>query len=275
MKMVHQSKRNKAVNQELLIVEKQETRMAQAAMKAKPVTWKTVLESRIPQKVYTGLESAFCKGFSLVFQQGRAVIEKGCRKEDIQADYAIQDFAVQLKGSRKELKKLHRQAKQADLINLAVTTVEGIGLGALGIGMPDIVLFLGTLLKGIYETALHYGFDYDSRQEQLLILKMMEVSLITGADWASKNSEVDEMLYQETAEVTDEDFQSQIKTTASAFAIDMLLLKFVQGLPVVGILGGAANPVYYRKVMNYVQLKYRKRYLLKQKGGVPFEDALQ
>ena len=103
MKVVHQSKRNKAVNQELLIVEKQEKRMAQAAMKAKPVTWKTALENKIPQKVYTGLESAFCKGFSLVFQQGRAVIEKGCRKEDIQADYAIQDFAVQVKGNRKEL----------------------------------------------------------------------------------------------------------------------------------------------------------------------------
>ena len=275
MKMVHQSKRNKAVNQELLIVEKQEKRMAQAAMKAKPAAWKTALENKIPQKVYTGLESAFCKGFSLVFQQGRTVIEKGCRKEDIQADYAIQDFAVQVKGNRKELRKLHKQAKQTDLINLAATTVEGIGLGALGIGMPDIVLFLGTLLKGIYETALHYGFDYASRQEQLLILKMMEVSLITGADWASKNSEVDEMLYQETAEATDEDFQSQIKATASAFAVDMLLLKFVQGLPVVGILGGAANPIYYRKVMNYVQLKYRKRYLLKQRGGVPFEDTLQ
>lgn len=272
---VHQSKRNKAVKQELLIVEKQEKRMAQAAMKSKPATWKTALESKIPQKVYTGLEGAFCKGFSLVFQQGRAVIEKSCRKEDIQADYAVQDFAVQVKGSRKELRKLHKQAKQTDLINLAATTVEGIGLGALGIGMPDIVLFLGTLLKGIYETALHYGFNYDSRQEQLLILKIMEVSLITGADWASKNSEVDEMLSQKAAEATDEDLRSQIKATASAFAMDMLLLKFVQGLPVVGILGGAANPIYYRKVMNYVQLKYRKRYLLNQKGGVPFEDTLQ
>ena len=42
----------------------------------------------------------------------------------------------------------------------------------------------------------------------------------------------------------------------------MLLLKFIQGLPVVGLIGGAANPVYYRKVMRYVQLKYHKRYLL-------------
>ena len=28
-----------------------------------------------------------------------------------------------------------------------------MGLGLLGIGLPDIVLFVGMLLKGVYETA--------------------------------------------------------------------------------------------------------------------------
>ena len=71
---VHQSKRNKAVKQELLLVEKQEKRMAQAAMKSKPATWKTALKSRIPQKVYTGLESAFCKRY-LLKQKGDVPFE--------------------------------------------------------------------------------------------------------------------------------------------------------------------------------------------------------
>ena len=53
-----------------------------------------------------------------------------------------------------------------------------------------------------------------------------------------------------------------MNATASAFALDMLLLKFIQGIPVIGLVGGAANPVYYKKVMQYVQLKYKKRYLL-------------
>ena len=165
-----------------------------------------------------------------------------------------------------------REAKQADLVNLAVTTVEGIGLGALGVGMPDVVLFLGNLLKGVYETALHYGFDYESRQEQMLILKMMKTALSTGADWTQGNAEVDQMLVLETVDITDEDFNSQLQETACAFAMDMLLLKFIQGLPVVGILGGAANPVYYSKVMKYVQLKYRKRYLLNQNDGMPVQE---
>jgi len=182
--------RESALRKELLTVKKQEKNMERAALKAKPAVWKKELESRIPEKVYTGLESAFCKGFGVVFDQGRAIIEKGYSKEDLQADHAIRDLAVQLKGGRKELKQMYRSAKQADFVNMAVTTAEGIGLGALGVGMPDIVLFLGNLLKGIYETALHYGFDYDSRQEQLLILTMMQTALSHGENWIRGNAAV-------------------------------------------------------------------------------------
>ena len=257
-------KKKIAIQKELQLVQKQENRLERAALQAKPITWKTELESKIPEKVYEGLESAFCKGFALVFNQGRKIIEKGYNKETIQADYAIRDFAVQRKGKRKELKQMRKAAGQSDFLNFAVTTVEGIGLGALGIGMPDIVLFISTLLKGIYETALNYGFDYESRQEQFLILKMMETAMNNGTDWTSKNKQVETLFEGNGNDVTEEEFHAQIKTTAAAFAMDMLLLKFIQGFPVVGILGGAANPVYYRRVMKYVQLKYRKQYFMKQ-----------
>ena len=91
-------------------------------------------------------------------------------------------------------------------------------------------------------------------------MKMMYASLQTGEAALEADKQVEEAL-SGCEEVTEEMLQTQIKLTASAFAMDMLLLKFVQGIPVVGILGGAANPVYYRKILRYVQLKYRKRYL--------------
>ena len=263
---MNQKRREAALAKELLAAEKQEKKMQQAALKAKPAVWKKELESHIPEKVYAGLESAFCKGFGLVFDHGRAIIEKSYNKEDVQADYAIRDFAVKLKGGRNELKQMHKSAKKSDLINMAVTTVEGVGLGALGVGMPDIVLFLGNLLKGIYTTALNYGYDYECRREQLLILKMMQTALSTGESWIQRNAEVEQMLEFETVDITDNLFKQQVKDTASAFAMDMLLLKFIQGLPIVGIIGGAANPVYYGKVMKYVQLIYRKRYLLSKRS---------
>ena len=264
---LNQKQRETALQKELLAVEKQETKMEQAALKAKPASWKKELENRIPEKVYTGLESAFCKGFGLIFDKGRTLIEKSYNKENVQDNYAIRDYAVRLKGGRKEFKQMHQNAKQSDFVNMAMTTVEGIGLGALGVGMPDIVLFLGNLLRGIYETALNYGFDYESRQEQLLILKMMQTALSTGESWVQRNAEVEEMLEFETVGIADEVFKEQMKDTASAFAMDMLLLKFIQGLPIVGMIGGAANPVYYNKVMKYVQLKYRKRYLQSKRSA--------
>lgn len=264
------AKRVKTIEKELKAVEKQERKLCKAALKAKPAPFKTAVENKIPQKVYFSLESAFSKGFSMVFSQGRGLIEKTYKKEKIQNDHAIRDYAVQLKGGRKELKQMRKSARRADSLNVVVTTAEGIALGALGIGMPDIVLFLSTLLRGIYETALNYGFDYESRTEQYLILKMMAASLTYGEAWEEENDEVDELMLERDLTVTEDALNTQLKQTSSVFAMDMLLIKFIQGLPIVGIIGGAANPIYYNRVLQYVQLKYRKRYLLKQKES--FEE---
>ena len=155
-----------------------------------------------------------------------------------------------------------KSAKRSHARNMAMTTVEGIGLGALGIGMPDIVLFISAILRGVYETALNYGYDYISREEQMLILKMMAASLSEGENWQTRSEEIDDLLAGGECDTSKEAYQAQLQDTAAMFAVDMLLLKFIQGLPIVGILGGAANPFYYNKVMRYVQLKYNKRYLL-------------
>lgn len=261
------AKRVKVIEKELRSVEKQEKKLQKAALNAKAAPLKTALENKIPQKVYFGLESTFSKGFSMVFSQGRAIIEKTYKKETIQNNHSIRDYAVQLKGGRRELKQMHKSAKRSDSLNIVVTTAEGIALGALGIGMPDIVLFLTTLLRGIYETALNYGYDYESRTEQYIILKMMAASLTYGESWIEENEEVESLMMEKNLTVTEDALNTQLRQTASVFAMDMLLIKFIQGLPLVGIIGGAANPIYYNRVMNYVQLKYRKRYLLKQYGG--------
>lgn len=256
-----EKKRRALLEKEILSLEKREAKMKSIAAKATPPGWKTGLESHIPAKIYQGLESAFAKAFALVFEKGRNLIEHSYNRENIQQNHSIRNYAIRVKGGRRELKAIQKGAGQSNLLNLTVTTAEGIGLGALGIGMPDIVLFLTTLLRGIYETALNYGFTYDTKQEQYYILKMMETSLATGESWARLNDEINKLMCG-SVEVTEEEFQSQLRKTASAFAMDMLLLKFIQGLPIVGMVGGAANPFYYNKVMRYVQLKYNKQYLL-------------
>ena len=199
-----------------------------------------------------------------MFDKGRKLIELTYKKEQLQNDHILRDREVQTKGSRKDWKQMRKSAMRSDSLNMAATTAEGVALGALGVGMPDIVLFLATLLKGIYETAIHYGFEYESIGEQYLILKMMSASLKSGDYWKWDNKAVDKLLESELPEISEEMFREQIRRTAADFAMDMLLLKFIQGMPVVGFLGGAANPVYYQKIMRYIQLKYKKRYLMKR-----------
>lgn len=273
-----------ALSRELRKVEKKERSLQNSAMHTREQKWRQALEDKVPDKVYENLQKAFCKAFELVFEKGTVVIEKSYQKEEIQDDHKIQNFAFELKANQKSLKKLRKAAGTSRLINTAFTTVEGIGLGAFGIGLPDIVLFISVLLRGIYEMSLRYGFDYDTAEERLFILKLMEAAMLREDEWVSANHSVDRMLFsfvekvagesengrqempEEAGQILDGEelsvLREQIRRTADIFAVDMLLLKFVQGLPVAGIIGGAGNPLYYNKVMKYVEVKYRKRYLL-------------
>lgn len=251
-----------AIEKELKAVKRQEAALHHAAVTSKVPEWKLSLMDKIPQKVSENLEKAFCKAFAAVFEKGSNMIEKTYHPDTIRKDFAIREFAFQVRSDRKSLKKIQGDAKAANRRNLAITSVEGIGLGAFGIGLPDLVVFVGVLLKGIYEVALRYGFDYDSQKEQYFILKLMETSILKGKEWEDANAVIDRWISGETAvSFRKEEVNEQLNRTAGVFAADMLLFKFIQGLPVAGVIGGAGNPFYYKKVLTYAELKYRKRYL--------------
>ena len=44
------AKRDKAISKELLAIEKQEKKLEQSALKARPAAWKSLLESKIPAR---------------------------------------------------------------------------------------------------------------------------------------------------------------------------------------------------------------------------------
>ena len=43
--------------------------------------------------------------------------------------------------------------------------------------------------------------------------------------------------------------------------LDHLYLKFVQGIPVVGVVGGLSDMVYQKKISDYAAIKYKRRFL--------------
>lgn len=222
------------------------------------------LEEKIPEKLEETLNTAFIKAFDLVFEKGTGLIEKTYNKDQQKTDYQVREYAAGLKESRKTVKAFGRQSQGTRMKNLMISGVEGVGLGLLGIGLPDIPLFTAVILKSVYEIALSYGFEYESEKEQWFILKMIETALKKGEELERNNSLLNAWIDQNGIGETVKGRKEQSKETAAALAEALLYMKFLQGIPVVGIAGGAADTAYLKKITDYAELKYKRRFLRKK-----------
>ncbi|MGX8774480.1 MAG: EcsC family protein [Bacillota bacterium] len=134
-----------ACEKELKYIAKQERKLQKQAM-ASEKTWKKAIESVIPEKIYVNLRAAFATAFNIIFEKGVDVIEKTYSKERLLKDFESQDLAVDDIQTRRELRKFRSSVSSSKRWKSIITTAEGVGLGVLGIGLPDIVLFLGFIL---------------------------------------------------------------------------------------------------------------------------------
>ena len=160
--------------------------------------------------------------------------------------------------------------------NLAITSVEGVGFGLAGMGIPDIPIFVSVMLKSIYEIAISYGFSYTSPKEKLFILKMIDTSLQSGDILRKKDEEINCLIerYQQAELerdkeddmelfVTELQIKRQIDHSSLALSKELLYGKFVQGATIVGVVGGVADYTCLKKITDYVTLKYKRRFLLR------------
>ncbi|MBQ9990229.1 MAG: EcsC family protein [Lachnospiraceae bacterium] len=218
-----------------------------------------LLGKKVPANLQNTLDSAFSKAFYLIFEKGTRIIEKTYKREDLEKTYQINEFAVQIRGNRKSLKEFSKRAMGAGNVNLLISGVSGVGLGVLGIGLPDIVLFTGLMIKSIYEIALNYGFDYQEEKEKRFILLLIQGALSYGNELERINIEVNHYI-KNGSYYKDVDIESCIKETAGYLSRELLYMKFLQGIPIVGAAGGVQDAIYMRQVVKYAEMKYRRRF---------------
>lgn len=207
-----------------------------------------LLDEKIPAGLQNTLENAFAAGFKFIYSQGSDYIKKTYSQKSIE------------KSEDKS-----QEAKKRLYTDMGITLTEGAGLGVVGMGLVDIPIFIGVLLRNIYQIGEVYGFDCDSKAENLYALKLIEAALIRGRDAEDVNDELDEL----SRKIDEEGFvyyglmDDQIKRSAVALSDDMLYMKFVQKIPIVGAVGGYKNFRCMKKVGEYAEIKYHKRNLLK------------
>lgn len=219
-----------------------------------------ILAEKVPDKLQETLDAAFAKAFETIFEKGTGIIEKTYKKDDLEHQYQVNAFAADLKENKKTLRRFSKQAGTASTKNLLLTSVEGIGMGAFGVGLPDIPVFVGVVLKSIYEVALHYGYRYDTPEEKYFILKIIETSLSHGQALMKDNAALNGFI-QKPQLPEDFHMSAQIAATSATMSKALLYMKFLQGIPVVGAVGGAYNTVYLQQILKYAKLKYQRRFL--------------
>lgn len=244
----------------------------------KTTKWMRLAQKKMPDTLQSTLESGFNKAFVMVFEKGAALIEKTYNKDKQESMFKENERALDSQEfTAKSVKKFERQAKRTIYKNLAITSVEGVGMGLAGVGIPDIPIFVSVLLKSIYEIAISYGFSYTSEKEKLFILKIIEAALKSGDFLRKKNEEVDKLIERyykeevmpEQVGETDEfvvelQIMRQIDRSAEALSRELLYGKFVQGMTFVGVIGGTADFTCLKRVTDYAALKYKRRFLLRQ-----------
>lgn len=245
----------------------------------KTAKWVKFVEKKVPTTLQNTLETAFNKAFITVFDKGAALIEKTYNKEKQQNIYKENE---KLMGKEifdaKLVKKFERQAKRTAAKNLAITSVEGVGMGLFGVGLPDIPVFVSVLLKSVYEIAISYGFEYTTDREKLFILKMIDTSLKSGNVLRTKDAELNHLIERYHTEeresgevddmaefVTELQIVRQIDDSAKALSHALLYGKFVQSMTIVGVVGGTADVTCLKRVTDYAKLKYKRRFLLRNK----------
>ncbi len=201
------------------------------------------------------LEKAFKKAFELIFLKGTSIIEKTYNKENIKLDFEADNYVVEKLHSKKSIRRMEKKLKGENILTNVATTASGFGMGFIGMGLPDIPLFVGTLLRTIYDIGLHYGYQYEEQEEKIYILRLIQTALSNEDEKHKHYSKLCNIRIEETT------LNTEIITTSKVLSDTLLVEKFVQGIPIIGCVGGVVNYMVFNRVTKFAMIEYKIRYL--------------
>ena len=126
--------KKRAVDTEWLQFQKKEQKFLANRAEKKDTVLNKKLEEKVPEKLQGTLDAAFAKAFGMIFEKGTGVIEKTYKKDELQKNYKINEYADEVWQTKGSLKVFEKKAEKAGLLNLLMSGAAGIGMGVLGVG---------------------------------------------------------------------------------------------------------------------------------------------
>ena len=206
-----------------------------------------------------------CAAFRLVFQKGAGVIEKTYSKEELQAGAARLGQAVEARPSAVNLRRMEKGAAKGGAAASIGTVAEAAFWGFWALGCRISAVYRRAAAGRVSNRA---GVRVRLRNKRGAGVPFERAVLCAGRG--------------ETAPLgggggppgTPMDGPGRLVISSRRWKLyrrrgrragrAMLTAKFVQGLPIVGGGGGAANLAVYRQVLERARLKYQLRWLEKR-----------
>ena len=138
------------------------------------------IESKIPEKLMETMDAAFYTAFQVIFKRGTGLLGKTIPEKRLRADRYIKEYYLGKDPDARSVRAFHKSAVLSGAATTAMATAEGCALGLAGMGLPDIPILMSILLRAVYQTAVRYGFAYDTPQERYYILLLLSEALTKG-----------------------------------------------------------------------------------------------
>lgn len=238
----------------------EERQFLKAGQKEKTSLFNDTIERFLPDGIREKLNVAFIKGFEVVFTKGIPIVEKTYNRRQKEENFQVNQFAFENK-EKKSMAGFKQSANRSSRKNILISGAEGTALGVLGIGLPDIPIFIGMMIKALQEISLSYGFSFDTEEDKIFMLKLIRTSLCSGDELIEENLSVGRLICGFDEPIGS--MKEEIEKTASVLSDRLLYMKFVQGIPIVGLIGGLSDFTVMKEISKYARLAYKKKYLRK------------
>jgi len=222
-----------------------------------------LLAEKVPEKLESTLNAAFAKAFHLIFSKGSWLISKTYSEDKLVAEFEEAAAELEEFGEKKHMRIFKRRASVTGTAHTLVSAVAGLTMGIFGGMLPDIVLFNALVLRNIYQIAMKYGYSYDTDEERKFILRIIAASISEGDELIRANKEINQEIRTNLTS-DNSTLDERINEAAIALARALLLMKFLQNIPVIGVVGGASDFIYMERISDYAVLKYQRRFLVDQ-----------
>lgn len=221
------------------------------------------IEYKTPEKIQITTEAVFQSAFEFIFEEGIDIIEKTYSKYKLQNEYENNKKEFNLKRNEKALKKFDKSVKTSNNISAFLTGVKSTALGTLGVGLPDIPIFVAEIIRVVYSTALKYGYSYENENEKIFILSIIAFALCETSQ-KQKYSGICDNIAEciETEKNISISLKDMEYETSQILSKTVCGTKLIQGVMIAGILSSAGNISIINNVSKSAYLKYKKRFIM-------------